>query len=117
MIFKRYDPDRTSLVRATAEGADQQVIATGQENNPFHNYQWSPDGRSIVYTKWHRNSTGLKWSMVEVPAGGGPEKALTEAQATAVRELHWLGPHDMLASISILDTESGSRPLWFRRCG
>lgn len=63
-----------SVVRATPAGKVVNKIATPQPSDAFFNTMWSPDGRTVAYTK---SSHGVGSIWVASAAGGTPTRIIT----------------------------------------
>jgi eukaryotic-like serine/threonine-protein kinase len=77
--FVRYDrkSDHSFLMVGNIDGSEPSTLAKRTEQDWFNGIPtWSPDGNVIVCPVG-TDTGGTQYSLVEVPAAGGPEKAIT----------------------------------------
>ena len=73
------------LVTASADSADQRVIARFDEPLYYKYPRWSPDGRWIAYQR----GDGVRWDIFAVPSDGGTPRQLTHENGQ-IHGLAWL---------------------------
>jgi Tol biopolymer transport system component len=78
--------DESALMVANEDGSGEKQLAFRKGLNKFANPAWSPDGRTIA--AFSDSVTGER--LIEVPAGGGPERTLTPHLWASAYGLSWL---------------------------
>ena len=73
------------LVKASADGADVQVVARFPEPVYYKYPRWSPDAQWIAYQR----GDGVRWDIFAVPAAGGAPRQLTHDNSQ-IHGLSWL---------------------------
>ena len=93
-VFRRGDPKKSDegIYIGNLDGGEPRLIAKRTGQDFFQGWPaWSPDGKVIV-TPVGTETGGTQYSLVEIPAAGGPEHAFTKFK--------WRGPI--------------YKPLWFK---
>ena len=90
----RFSPDdgRLAYVRVGAKHmiwisnlSGGQAVRLEQESSDQHSPAWSPDGNSIVYTRFFHN----EWQIAKAPAGGGGQPVRLTGGGGAAGTLDW----------------------------
>lgn len=71
----------SALITADArDGSDERVIRVNDKASEVYNATWFPDGLRLLCIKVDRRAEGRFWSLVEIPANGGPLKQINQPQ-------------------------------------
>ena len=83
-----FKPGASALITANAvDGSDERVVQVNDSGSEVYNATWFPDGSRLLCIKVDRRAEGRFWSLVEIPANGGPLKQINQPQ----RQHFWWG--------------------------
>ncbi|MGI9069594.1 MAG: protein kinase domain-containing protein [Pyrinomonadaceae bacterium] len=114
LAFVRASPPESHLITANTDGSGERKIATRKLPEYFSfggGPAWSPDGEQIACGAGTR-SGNLSGTIVAVPAGGGPEKAITAQQWVTVSRVLWLSDGSGLIVAAVPEHLSAGTQLW-----
>jgi Tol biopolymer transport system component/DNA-binding winged helix-turn-helix (wHTH) protein len=90
MVFKR-GVRKPSLLTANPDGSDERIILPSNSRYTLWRYAWSPDGKTIaMIVRNDAVETQVTWQIIEIPAGGGEERAITEPTEGFIPHITWL---------------------------
>ncbi len=102
------------LMVANADGTGEHRIAVRKFPNFFKSVSWSPDGQTIACGAGSHVPIYNSY-VVEVPADGGPEKAISSQGWTYIGQVEWL--HDgsglIVAASEQASASFDSSQIWF----
>jgi serine/threonine protein kinase len=88
VLFVRYTDDGADLISASSEdGTDENVIQSIGAGSLYRDPQFSADGTKIYTIRFDVREGNEYWSIVEIPAGGGPERVIVPSQRPKISEL------------------------------
>jgi Tol biopolymer transport system component/DNA-binding winged helix-turn-helix (wHTH) protein len=80
------NPAESKLIVANEKGGAEKVIASESVDSGILCPAWSPDGKTIAFSKWDQGTRTLQ----EVPVTGGPERPLSKHRWARISDLAWL---------------------------
>jgi Tol biopolymer transport system component len=115
VAFVRPSSSESDLIIANLDGSGERKIATRRLPAYFSfvgGASWSPDGKTIVCGAGSY-SGNLAATIVSVPAGGGPEKAITSHNWVSVSRVLWLSDGSGLIVAAVPELISTGTQLWY----
>jgi Tol biopolymer transport system component/DNA-binding winged helix-turn-helix (wHTH) protein len=115
LAFMRFDTKHNliSLITANAsDGADERVIESSDNGPTLVQPVWSPDGARIACFVRERKPDGNYWSLVEIPADGGPIKGITTPRRQQIWWFAWM-PDGRGFAMDATDTVSGKVQIYY----
>jgi eukaryotic-like serine/threonine-protein kinase len=120
IYFVRYGETIDILSAKAADGSDEQVIHSVEPGNVVRDPQLSADGAQLFFSKVENVGLNELWSLIEIPAGGGPERVVIQPQKQRINDIAVLrdgrgiiiNQEDQFSNLNQLffvDTSSGSR--------
>jgi eukaryotic-like serine/threonine-protein kinase len=114
IAFVRTEPEESKLMIANADGTGERTIATRKLPElfpPSGGPSWSPDGKTIACgAETFRGNVHA--TVVEVPATGGAEKAVTSHNWVSVSRVLWLNDGSGLIIAAVPELVSAGTQLW-----
>ena len=115
IAFVRTEPEESKLMVANADGTGERTIATRklpEHFPPSGGPSWSPDGKTIACgAETFRGNVHA--TVVEVPAAGGAEKAITKHNWVSVSRVLWLNDGRGLIVAAVPELISAGTQLWY----
>jgi serine/threonine protein kinase/Tol biopolymer transport system component len=112
--FVRYDrkSDHSFLMVGNIDGSEPRTLAKRTEQDWFNGIPtWSPDG-SVIVCPVGTDTGGTQFSLVEVPAAGGPEKAITTYKwRGGINRPYWLKDGSGLI-VNASETSGNPMQIW-----
>lgn len=71
ILFVRYNEKMQILSANAADGGDERVIHTGEQDELFRDPQFSADGKNVFFSKRKVVGGKTSWSLIEIPLAGG----------------------------------------------
>jgi len=92
LAFVRDSPQKhnSALIVANQDGSEEHQVAERTDPDRFVSVAWSPLGATIAATVGHHASGANFDKLVEVPAGGGPERLISSEQWARTDGLAWM---------------------------
>ena len=76
-----FTPGASAVITASAnDGSDEQVVHVNSSGLEVYGAIWFPDGSRLLGINVDRRAEGKFWSLVEIPARGGPVKQVSQPQ-------------------------------------
>ena len=114
IAFVRTEPEESKLMVANADGTGERTIASRklpEHFPPSGGPSWSPDGKTIACgAETFRGNVHA--TVVEVPATGGAEKAVTSHNWVSVSRVLWLNDGSGLIIAAVPELMSAGTQLW-----
>ncbi|HKO42419.1 MAG TPA: protein kinase [Pyrinomonadaceae bacterium] len=114
IAFVRTEPEESKLMIANTDGTGERTIATRklpEHFPPSGGPSWSPDGKTIACgAETFRGNVHA--TVVEVPATGGAEKAVTTHNWVSVSRVLWLNDGSGLIIAAVPELISAGTQLW-----
>jgi len=71
------------------DGSDESLIASSDVATDYLGTRWSPDGSKLLFFSSEQRQDGTYWSMSEMPARGGPHKAILPPSQRKIWFIAW----------------------------
>ena len=114
IAFVRTEPEESMLMVANLDGTGERAIATRklpEHFPPSGGPSWSPDGKTIACgAETFRGN--VHSTVVEVPATGGAEKAITNHNWVSVSRVLWLNDGSGLIVAAVPELISAGTQVW-----
>ena len=114
LVFKRYSKEigRPVLITSNLDGSDERIILPANPRYTIQEYAWSPDGEIIAVSVRSPLAEGqiTSW-LIEIPADGGAERAITSPQKETITALTWL-PDGRGLIMTAVDKATDLQQLW-----
>lgn len=99
-----------AVIVANADGTDEKVLVYRKTPDGCYGGAWSPDGKSLAIVLWNDSTKNM--SVIEVPAGGGPEKLITTQKWESIGGISWLGDGSGLLMLAA-DERRSPPQIWY----
>lgn len=88
VLFVRHS-NPVRLISANAEDGSGETVLKEDDflQTYYRDAQYSPDGKTIYYIRLDGRDMAESWSIVAIPAAGGPEKVVMEPQRERIHEI------------------------------
>lgn len=107
-----FKPGASAVITADArDGSDERVVRANEFESEVYNPIWFPDGSRLLGIKVDRRADGRFWSLIEMPANGGPLKQITQPQRQHFWWVNWLPDSSGVVMIAS-DPISGKQQLY-----
>jgi serine/threonine protein kinase/WD40 repeat protein len=87
ILFVRYNEKMQILSANAADGGDERVVHTGEQNELFRDPQFSADGKSVFFSKRRILNGRTSWALAEIPVAGGAERSVLDTNGQRIGEL------------------------------
>ena len=71
------------------DGGDERLLATSDRASDYLGTRWSPDGSKLLFFRMEQRADGTFWSLNEMPAQGGPSKAILPPAQRRIWFVDW----------------------------
>jgi DNA-binding winged helix-turn-helix (wHTH) protein/Tol biopolymer transport system component len=71
------------------DGGDERLLATSDRASDYLGTRWSPDGSKLLFFRMEQRADGTFWSLNEMPAQGGPIKAILPPAQRRIWFVDW----------------------------
>jgi serine/threonine protein kinase len=111
VFVRAYPSGESAIVVANADGSDERVIASRQDDSSFGRAVWSPDGQRIACSGAQINAKGSYHELIEINANGGSEKLISARRWGWIDDVFWLSDGSGLL-ITADDGEGSPQQIW-----
>lgn len=88
ILFVRRTEEQIQILSAnTADGGNERLIYSIKDEENLRDPQFSADGKSVFFSKRESIDRKTRWTLVEIPVGGGTERKIFETNGERIGEL------------------------------
>ena len=114
LAFVRIDRNerKSSIVIVNNDGTDEKVIDSAAFESLYYSLDWSPDGKSFIYSL-KRSDAGIdSWQIAELPVAGGAARLIGKPLNSKIVGARWLPDKNGLL-VNAVDEDSRQPQIYY----